>query len=307
VLRTFAEQREVLGAFASGSFSLLVMMGRPGLTKSRHVREAIEGKVAGYIKGYHTKLDYYEVLYQYQDKPIVLDDANRLLVNKDTREMTRDLTETDTYKKLEYGSTSSILEKKNLPKFFYTKSPVCFITNYWDRSDPVLQALESRAEFFVVEVTWEELHRDVAHWFWDQEIFDYVQERLHLLREPDARLYVKAWERKKSGLQLLPWTKLIDDYCDDQHGLIIRELLAKQYSSDNMRYTAYLKEIEILGTKVSVRPLARSNFYARCRNIRLYIPLTRLPQIILKNHKPPEEVRPPDGALPAEDASDGEQ
>jgi hypothetical protein len=65
----------------------------------------------------------------------------------------------------EYGSTSSILEKENLPKFFYVKSPVCFITNYWDSSDPVFQALESRAEFFVVEVTWEELHRDVAHWF----------------------------------------------------------------------------------------------------------------------------------------------
>ena len=104
-LGTFAEQREVLEAFAKGSFSLLVLKGRPGITKSRHVRKAINGTGAGYIKGFHTKLDYYELLYQYQDKPIVLDDANRLLEDKDTREMTRDLTETDTYKKLEYGST----------------------------------------------------------------------------------------------------------------------------------------------------------------------------------------------------------
>jgi hypothetical protein len=307
VLRTFAALREVLKAFARGSFSLLVIMGRPGLTKSRHVRKAIEGSGAGYVKGYHTKLDYYGLLYQHQDKPIVLDDANRLLENKDTREMTRDMTETDTYKKLEYGSTSSILEKNDLPKFFYTKSPVCFVTNYWDSSDPVFQALESRAEFFVVEVTWEELHRDAAGWFWDQAIFDHVQDRLHLLREPDARLYVKAWERKKSGLQLTPWTKLIDDYCDDRHGLIIRQLLAEDHPSDNVRFAAYLKEVEKLGTTVSVRPLARSNFYARCKKIRLYAPTSRLPRIPLKRTKPPEVVRPADGALPGKGGPEGEE
>jgi hypothetical protein len=293
-LGTFAEQREVLEAFAKGSFSLLVLKGRPGITKSRHVRKAINGTGAGYIKGFHTKLDYYELLYQYQDKPIVLDDANRLLEDKDTREMTRDLTETDTYKKLEYGSTSCILEKKNLPRFFYTKSPVCFITNFWNSSDPVFQALESRAEFFVIEVTWDELHLDVANWFWDQEIFNYVQERLHLLREPDARLYVKAWERKKSGLKLTPWTKLIDDYCDDPHGLIIRKLLKEELSSDNLRFTAYLKETEKLG----IKPLARSNFYARCKKIRSCLPRNPLPKIILENTSPPEEARPTDGILP---------
>lgn len=297
VLRTFAELREVLAAFASGSFSLIVIMGRPGLTKSRHVRKAIEGTGAGYIKGYHTRLDYYGLVYQYQDKPIVLDDSNRLLENKDTREMTRDLSETDTYKKIEYGSTSAKLEQESLPKFFWTKSPVCFITNYWDRSDPVFEALESRAEFFVLEVDWAELHQDVANWFWDQDIFDYIHERLHLLREPDARLYIKAWERKKSGLTLTPWQKLIDNYCDDHHGRVIRGLLSRSFTSDNARYSAYLKEVE----KLKLKPLARSNFYARANKIRLYTPAKALPKIKLKQKQPPKESRPSDGELPCKE------
>ena len=294
VLHTFAALREYLTAFAAGGFALLGIIGHPGLTKSRHVRRTIEGTNAGYFKGYVTPLKLYAHLYQYQDRPLVFDDTNNLFQNKDTRSTLRDLTETDTYKRIEYGSTSRILEQENLPAHFNTTSPVCFVTNYWDAGDPVFQALESRAHLFVIDVSWEELHRDVAEWFWDQEIYNYIQDRLHLLGEPDARLYVKAWELKRSNLKLTPWKGYVDGHCDDHEGRIIRELLGQEFGSDNQRYQRYVEIVQA----DDACPLARSNFYARVRTIRDYLPTTPLPRIELTHSTPPVEARPPDGMLP---------
>jgi hypothetical protein len=220
--------------------------------------------------------------------------------------MIRDLTETDPFKRIGYGSSSSILERENLPDYFYTQSSSCFVTNYWNSSDPVFQALESRGEIFILELDWQELHQDVATWFWDQEIFDFIQDRLQLLREPDARIYVKAWERKQSRLRLTPWQSLVDGYCDDRHGRIIRTLIGQDFPSDNQRFQAYLEMVEQTGANEQIRPLARSNFYARVRGIRAYMPLSRMPKIKLVNTRPPEEVRPADGLLPRPRRSDGE-
>ena len=63
------------------------------------------------------------------------------------------------------------------------------------------------------------MYKEVGTWFRDQEIFDYVYERLESLKAPDCRLYVKAYNRKKAGLKNLNWRRLIDDYCDDKEGL----------------------------------------------------------------------------------------
>ena len=37
----------------------------------------------------------------------------------------------------------------------------------------------------------------------DQEIYDYAWDRLDALREPDVRLFVKAYNRKKANLAKL--------------------------------------------------------------------------------------------------------
>jgi hypothetical protein len=38
-----------------------------------------------------------------------------------------------------------------------------------------------------------EIHLRTAEWFWDQEIFDFLGERLYWLQEASMRHYVAAW------------------------------------------------------------------------------------------------------------------
>lgn len=74
---------------------------------------------------------------------------------------------------------------------------------------------------------WEEVYNEIGKWFWDQEIYDYLWERLPFLREPDMRLVVRAWDRKKGGLKEMPWQQVIDAHVDDKHNLLLRELLSQ--------------------------------------------------------------------------------
>jgi hypothetical protein len=201
------------------------------------------------------------------------------------------LTETDKYKRLAYGTKTKILEEERVPKFFWTSSPVCLIANYWRSGDAIFRALESRAEFIYFDPDWAEVYREVGTWFWDQEIFDYVWERLETLKKPDMRLFVKAHNRKKAGLAKMDWRKLIDDHIDDHvddHvddalGLAVRRLLDDQsYESNDARAKAFIRETEA----------HRSTFYRRLAQIRRYRPLEKPPRIVLTHTAPPVEPRP---------------
>ena len=55
-----------------------------------------------------------------------------------------------------------------------------------------------------------EIHNETAKWFWDQEIYDYIGDRLDLVKDLSARTYTKAYERKEAGSD---WKKWIDTVC----------------------------------------------------------------------------------------------
>ena len=62
-------------------------------------------------------------------------------------------------------------------------------------------AIVDRAQFVYFDPTPLEIHKNTALWFWDQEIFDFVGEHLHII-DPDklsSRTYIKAHERKAKG------------------------------------------------------------------------------------------------------------
>ena len=44
-----------------------------------------------------------------------------------------------------------------------------------------------------------EVHLQTVTWFWDQEIFDFIGERLHLIESPSMRSYRIAWELKQAA------------------------------------------------------------------------------------------------------------
>lgn len=289
VVRTYEALRELLVAFAAGHIPLLVIIARPGLGKSRLVQQAVKGKKALIIKLRKSGLDFYTDLYGAKDVPVVLDDADNLLGQPLCREYVKALTETDKYKRLAYGTKTKILEEEGVPKSFYTTSSVCLIANRWNSRDAIFHALESRAEFIYFDPDWSEVYREVGAWFWDQQIYDHVGDRLGDLKEPDMRLFVKAYNRKKAGLSTMDWRKLIDDYMDDALGLEVRRLM------DDTTFKSNTDRAQTFTDKTGAN---RATFYRRLAQIRRYRPQVLHDRIILEHSAPPVEARPDDGKVP---------
>lgn len=288
VVKTYEVLEDLLRAFAGYSIPLLVVVGRPGLCKSRRVSRAVTDQKTVLVKGRKSALDFYTDLYCRKDMPVILDDADDFLADRLCREYVKALTETDKYKRIDYGTKTKILELEGVPKFFWTTSPVCLIANHWNSHDFILRALESRAEFVYFDPDWAGVYREVGTWFWDQEIYDYVWERLDVLREPDVRLFLKAYNRKKARLSNLDWRKVIDAHVDDELGLVVRRLLDDQtFSSNAARAVAFTNET---GAN-------RATFYRRLRQVRQYHPTTMPPRIVLEHTAPPNEPRPADGVV----------
>ncbi len=291
-VQTYDEFQELIRAFAEGHLSLLVVLGRPGLSKSKSVAAAIEEKECLLLKGKVSDIRLYCDLYHHRDQPVICDDADRLLGDRSCRSYLKALTETDEYKRLDYNTATRVLEAGNVPRFFWTKSPVCIITNAWNSEDPIFQALESRAEFIEFAPTWAEVYRQVGTWFWDQEIFDYVWERLPMLREPDCRLFTRAWRRKQANLEHMDWQRLIDDHLDDMDSIIVSELMNDESFANN---TARAKRfVESCGKD-------RATFYRRRAKILSYGPRENVERILLSRTSPCKTPRPEDGPLPSED------
>ena len=73
-------------------------------------------------------------------------------------------------------------------------------------------AIVDRAHFVFFAPTPVEIHKNAALWFWDQEVYDYIGEHLHIIDSDklSARTYVKAFERKPKG----DWQEFINRrYC----------------------------------------------------------------------------------------------
>lgn len=291
-LTTYRQLAEIVGSFVQGHQPLLVILGAPGLAKSQTLKHATKNVHALLVKGHRSPMQFYAACYMAKDQPIIVDDANEFLSEKLNQQFIRSLTETDSFKRLEYDSSAKSFVRLGIPTHFYTKSPVCIISNWW-RDDPLFNALESRAEFFNFTPSWPELHREVGTWFWDQQIYDYVAKNIPFLKAPDARLYVKAYNRKKGNLQHLPWQNLIDEAADDEAGQRVRELVHdRKIRTNDARARMFVTE----GYG------SRATFYRRLSEIMAWLPADEsVPRIRLTRSSPPIEPRPQDAYMEPEE------
>jgi hypothetical protein len=213
IIRTYAEFQWFLRAEAAGHFALLIVVGRPGLSKSVSIKDVLSDRPVCYIQGRATPIQVYIKLFEHRDMPVILDDAQGLDADPAGRNLLTSLTQTDPVKTLEWLSSTRILADLDVPMRFTTTSRVCVITNRWAGSAKEVEALEDRGHLVYFDPPPDEVHRYVASWLQRdaQDVYDFIGEHLHLIDRPSCRLYIKAVERKAAGGD---WRALVLHHCD---------------------------------------------------------------------------------------------
>lgn len=281
VIRDYATLKELGRQFAEGGIKALIVIGGPGKGKSQIMRQAMEAlrpssedqflnalnisldnilarlapgspqqpKPPSLSPGYRIKGDcrpikFHIKAYQHRDAPILIDDADAFLAKLDNREKVKHLTETDRYKLMSHESFAPQLIKLGIPNEFYTTSSVCILRNSWDSSDHINHAIEDRGLVVHFDPTWEEVYRYIGEWFWDQEIYDYLWERMPLLKEPSIRPLTRANDIKLAKSTIFDWRTMIDAHTADKSLLLVSDFLRAQYNSEGERIAAWMKAVK---------------------------------------------------------------
>ena len=142
-------------------------------------------------------------LYAAADLPVLIDDVDSLYRDRDAVRLLKCLCQTDPSKTISWNSDARTLVKKNIPSQFQTTSKVAIVANEWQQSNKDVLALEDRGHLIHFDPDAAEVHRKVAEWFWDQEVFDFLGERLQLIQQPSFRHYIAAAELKagRTGME----------------------------------------------------------------------------------------------------------
>src|SRR5262249_28937810 len=148
--------------------------------------------------------------YTYRHQPLVLDDVDGLYADRSGIRLLKALCQTEATKTLSWHTATPILQRQGVPRQFTTTSRVALGGNDWKTLDADVAALEDRGHLLVFAPAALEVHRQAAGWFWDQEIFDFVADHLHLMAQHSLRTYLQAWELKQASLD---WRRAVLGRC----------------------------------------------------------------------------------------------
>jgi hypothetical protein len=269
-LTTYGELRHFGQAFAEGHLGLLILLGPPGIGKSKTFRD-LNGEAACWIAGSASPFGIYVECFRHRDRPIILDDVDGLARDRQGVRLLKALCQTDSEKKVSWHTHSIALEQQKVPRSFKTTSHVAILANSWFFSEDV-QALEDRGHVVVFDPSPLEIHQQASAWFWDQEIFDFVAVHLRLIGQHSFRTYITAWERKQAGLD---WHSAVLNRCFTG---ALREV-AKLKSDPS-----YRSEQERVHAFVSSGLGCRATYFNLARRLR---PTVEVPPIQLGRTAPP--------------------
>lgn len=268
-IKTYAKLEAMVDAFLRRDFPLVAILGTPGLSKSFMLESKMKKKGL-YVRGSMSALSFYTGLFDNLDQPVLIDDADDFMADKKCRGYVKLLTETNRIKTMRYDTKTKILDEEGVPRAFDTKSPCCIITNAWSDNDPIYGALRSRAELFLFCPDWAECYRYACTWFKDQEILDYIYDRLEVLKAPDLRIIVKAANRKAAGAEDLCWKEVINNHVDNPSGLLMRQLVAdSRFETETARIVEWCARTG----------MDRATWYRRVKELRRFMPKENTPRI----------------------------
>jgi hypothetical protein len=236
---TYAELEKIVVAFAGGHFNLLILLGSHGVGKSRMVRQALAGPSC-WLEGNASVFGLYCQLWHHRNQPVVLDDLDGLYASRDGVRLLKCLTQSELVKRVSWHTDAATLQREQIPQEFSTTSQVGIITNQWKTLNRDVAALQDRGHVAIFQPSALEVHLRTAEWFWDQEIFNFLGERLQWLAEPSMRHYMAGWELKQAGLD---WRSLLLSRCLSGRALLVAQLKADpRYASEAQRVRAFLAQ-----------------------------------------------------------------
>jgi len=205
-VKSYAEARTWLAHFAESNFHLVFLIGAPGLGKSQMALQVLDQRRHAFIEGHATPLAFYQKLWEHRDEPVVIDDENSFVKHPGKLALMACLCQSNPIKTLRWDSTAKYLEERGLPTQFRTASPVLIVTNQLRNLSAQVAALLDRGQPLFFEPSVDEIHREVADWFTDREIYGFIGDWLPLIPDLSMRDYVKARNMKKAGMD---WQELL--------------------------------------------------------------------------------------------------
>ena len=191
---TYDEFHEFVRSYVDGEYSLLILLGSPGVGKSQAIRNAIGNRRNCFLETHVTAFALYRELYLYRDEPVIIDDIDQIYSKPGCVRILKALCNTDGTKTLRWTSGHQEIGdgSDQIPGSFTTNSPVCLIANEWRTLNENVRALEDRAIVVKFEPDAAEVHRRVGEWFSNDEVYGFIEQNLHLIARPSGRYYVKA-------------------------------------------------------------------------------------------------------------------
>ena len=237
-LTNYQELEEFVHAFAAGHINLLILIGAGGLQKSRTASAVLPSDTC-WIQGNASPFGIYLKLFRYRDRFVVLDDVDALYKSKDGINLLKCLCQTEPVKTVSWQSATKQLDKEKVPREFETSSRVIIISNDWRSLNRNVAAVEDRGHVVRFSPSAEEVHRRAGEWFDDDEIYSWVGQQLHRVVNPSMRLYYRAQELKRSGLD---WKKLTHLGTEDPKRRLVAELMRDtSFSTQEERATAFVR------------------------------------------------------------------
>ena len=210
-LTTYAQLDLYLAKFASGELGLVLLLGRHGTGKSEAVKRALavpppiehdengDGTSVLYVEGHMQPFGLYRQLWGCRNKPIVLDDLDRLYADPACVRLLKPLCNTITTKRLHW-LTNLTMNDGDLPSSFTTTSSVILIANEWRSLNPNVRALEDRAIILHFAPPNDEVHRKVGQWFDDSEVYEFLGQFISAIPAISMRHYCKGSQLRRAGL-----------------------------------------------------------------------------------------------------------
>lgn len=209
-LSEYEQLQQYLIPFARGDLDLLLIVGRAGTGKSEAVKKTLgltpspghkllpDSRVL-YVEGHMGSFGLYRQLYAYRDRPVVIDDFDRLHSRADCVRLLKPLCNGAPVKRITWFSNATA-HSTELPESFLTRSRVVLITNDWRSLNEDVRALEDRAIILNFAPTNAAVHRHVGEWFDDREVYDLIGRMVTIAPAISMRHYIKGRSLKRASL-----------------------------------------------------------------------------------------------------------